>query len=150
MGWVAGEFSRHRPAQSGQVSDLAQQQRLNNSWLELRDGLQADVNEYNRWGGAAVFEAVGGQQVTISEPNAGLQVCIHADLSNRHLRYDFVALRAETAVPEGGFFSLRLSPAGQAELFSADQSLSCEQARRVLLQPVLFPGDTSTPLQQSA
>lgn len=63
MGWVAGEFSRHRPAQSGQVSDLAQQQRLNNSWLELRDGLQADVNEYNRWGGAAVFEAFEGQEV---------------------------------------------------------------------------------------
>lgn len=150
MGWVAGEFSRHRSAQSGQTSNLPQQQVVSNSWLELRDGLKADVDEYNRWGGAATFEAFGGQHVTISEPDSGLQVRIYADLPDHHLRYEFGALREEIAVPDGGFLSLRISPAGQAEMFSADQSLSCEQARRVLLQPVLFPGDTSTPLQQSA
>jgi hypothetical protein len=150
MGWIAGEFSRRRPAQSDRTPDFAQQQAVENAWLELRDGLQTDINEYNRWGGAAIFDDSGGQQTMIAEPGTGLQVRIQADLPNRHLRYEFQSLREEVPAPEGGFLSIRISPAGQAELFSADQSLSCEQVRRVLLQPVLFPSDTSTPLRQSA
>jgi hypothetical protein len=150
MGWVAEEFSRRSTAPSGRTLDLAQQQAVKNKWLELRDALQADVNEYNRWGGAAIFDDSGGEQSMIAEPGTGLQVRIQADLPNRHLRYEFQSLREEVPAPEGGFLSIRISPAGQAELFSADQSLSCEQARRVLLQPVLFPSDTSTPLRQSA
>jgi hypothetical protein len=66
------------------------------------------------------------------------------------LRYEFEATRENVPTPDGGFFSIRISAAGQAELFSADQPLTSEQARRVLLQPVLFPSDTSTPLRQSA
>jgi hypothetical protein len=79
-----------------------------------------------------------------------LQVRVEADLPDRHLRYEFEATRESVPAPDGGFFSIHISAAGQAELFSADQPLTCEQARRVLLQPVLFPSDTSTPLRQSA
>lgn len=150
MGWITQEFSRRKPAQAPQASDQARQQAVVNLWLELRDGLQADVNEYNRWGGAAIFDASAGEQVAISDPATGLQVRIEADLPERHLRYQFDAVRDEVPAPEGGFFSIRLSLASQAQLFSADQPLNLEQARRVLVQPVLFPTDTSTPLQQSA
>lgn len=150
MGWITQEYARRRPAPSGQSSDVVQHQALANLWQELHDGLQGDVNEYNRWGGAAIFDAPDRQQAAISEPSTGLQVLIHADLPDRHLRYEFQSTRGDVPAPDGGFFSIRLSPSGQAELFSADQPLNCEQARRVLLQPVLFPSDTSTPLRQSA
>jgi hypothetical protein len=150
MGWITQEFSRRRSAHAPQTSEQGWQQGAQNLWLELRDGLQADVSEYNRWGGAAIFDAAGEDQVAISDPATGLQARIQADLPDRHLRYEFESLRDDVPAPDGGFFSIRFSPAGQAELFSSDQPLSCEQARRVLLQPVLFPTDTSTPLQQSA
>ena len=150
MGWITQELSRRRPAQRPQASDQAWQQAAANLWLELRDGLQADVNEFKRWGGAAIFEALGQEEVAISEPTTGLLVRLQADLPDRNLRFEFRALREGVPAPEGGFFSIRISSAGQEELFSADQLLSCEQARRVLLQPVLFPSDTSTPLRQSA
>jgi hypothetical protein len=150
MGWITQEFSRRQPAQPLQAVDQARQQAVSNFWLELRDSLQADVNEYNRWGGDAIFEASKQEQVTISVPATGLQVRIQGDLPDRHIRYEFQPTREDTPAPEGGFLSIRSSPTRHAELFSADQPLSMEQARRVLLQPVLFPGDTSTPLRQSA
>lgn len=150
MGWITQEFSRRRPAQSSPSSNLQAQEAAANLWMELRDGLQADVNEYNRWGGGASFDAPSRDQVSVVEPSTGLRVQLDADLPDRHLRYEFQATRGDVPAPEGGFFSLRISAPGQAELFSADQPLTCEQARRVLLQPVLFPTDTSTPLRQSA
>jgi hypothetical protein len=53
MGWITEEYSRRRLAQSSQAPHPEGQHAVANLWLELRDGLQADVNEYNRWGGAA-------------------------------------------------------------------------------------------------
>ncbi|HLK32843.1 MAG TPA: hypothetical protein VKT29_07110 [Terriglobales bacterium] len=150
MGWVTQEFSRRRPEQAGGASEQDRQQAVSNTWLELRDGLRSDVAEYKRWGGLATLEAPGDDQVIVSELNNQLQLRVKADLPDRHLRYEFQAMRGDVPVPEGGFFSLHLSAAGRAELFSADQPLTCEQARRVLLQPVLFPSDTSSPLRQSA
>lgn len=150
MGWITQEYSRRRPVQSSQASNLGAQEAAANLWLELRDGLQADVNEYNRWGGAAAFDAPSRDQIAVVEPSTGLRVRVEADLPDRHLRYEFQATRSDVPAPDGGFFSVRISATGQAELFSADQALTCEQARRVLLQPVLFPTDTSTPLRQSA
>ncbi len=150
MGWITQEFSRRRPPQAPQASDQDRQQAVANLWLELREGLQADINEYNRLGGAAIFDATGVEQVAVSDPATGLQVRIEAGIRDRHVRYNFDAVREEVPAPDGGFFSIRPSPAGQAELFSADQALTLDEARRVLLQPVLFPTDTSTPLQQSA
>lgn len=150
MGWITEEHSRRSAAQPSQAPDQARQHAVANLWLELRDGLKADVNEYNRWGGAAIFDATDQEQAAVSDPTTGLQVRIQADLPDYHLRYEFEGTRESVPAPDGGFFSIHISPAGQAELFSADQPLTCEQARRVLLQPVLFPSDTSTPLRQSA
>ena len=150
MGWITQEFSRRRPPQTPPASEKERQRAADALWMELRDGLQADVNEYNRCGGAAIFDTSGGEDVVVSEPAYGLQLRIQADLLSRNLRYDFLALRENVAAPEGGFFSIRFSTTAQPELFSADQPLTLEQARRVLLQPVLFPSDTSTPLRQSA
>lgn len=150
MSWITQEFTRRRQAQSASVSDQSRQQAVANLWQELRDGLQADVKEYNRWGRVAVFDVAGPEQVAVSEPATGLQLRLHADLPDRHLRYEFESTREGVPAPDGGFLSIRLARDGQAEFYSADQPLSCEQARRVLLQPVLFPTDTSTPLRQSA
>jgi hypothetical protein len=150
MGWITEEYSRRPPARPSQLPDQARQHAVANLWLELRDGLQADVSEYNRWGGTAIFDATDQEKASVSEPTTGLQVRIQADLPDRHLRYEFEATRESVPAPDGGFLSIRISPAGKVELFSADQPLTCEQARRVLLHPVLFPGDTSTPLRQSA
>lgn len=43
------------------------------------------------------------------------------------------------AAPEGGIFSLRLSRYGRVDVCSADERLTDEEARRMLLEPMLFP-----------
>lgn len=42
-------------------------------------------------------------------------------------------------VPEGGILSIRKSPRGTAEFYTADERLTSEETRQVLLEPVLFP-----------
>jgi len=118
--------------------------------VELREALRGDVAEFNREGGNATFTAESENQVQISEADQGLSVIIAADPVDHNIRYDFQSTHSRVASPEGGFFSLRMSPSGRGQLFSADQQISPEQARRALLQPVLFPTEPSEPLQQSA
>jgi hypothetical protein len=56
------------------------------------------------------------------------------------VRYTYSALNQRSAgVPEGGMLSMRHSPSGQVEFYSADERLTSEETRHVLPEPMLFP-----------
>ena len=63
---------------------------------------------------------------------------ISADTAAGSIHYEYQAEEKSVAVPEGGFLSLRALGSGVA-LYSADQQLTTEQARRLILEPLLFP-----------
>jgi hypothetical protein len=63
-----------------------------------------------------------------------------ADFDNRNVRYDYSAINQQSAgVPEGGMLSMRQSRRGAVEFYSADERLTSEETRQVLLEPMLFP-----------
>ncbi len=61
-----------------------------------------------------------------------------ADAEAHVIRYEYEAEGTDTAVPEGGILSLRGGAQG-VEIYSADERLSPEDARRLVLEPLLFP-----------
>jgi hypothetical protein len=151
MGWIAEEFDRLNLTNVGTSPDWLERQLEHaalNKWLELRDALQADVAEFNRYVSGASFEQISESQVRIA--GRELAVLIVADAVEHNIRYDYEARQKQVAAPEGGFFSMRISPSGQAQIFSADQEVALEQARRMLLQPVLFPAEPSEEMLKSA
>lgn len=46
--------------------------------------------------------------------------------------------------PKAASFPLRLSRYSRADIYSADERLTDEEARRMLLEPVLFPEEPTT------
>jgi hypothetical protein len=63
-----------------------------------------------------------------------------ADFGNHTVRYDYSAINQRSAgVPEGGMLSMRQSRSGTVEFYSADERLTSEETRQVLLEPLLFP-----------
>ena len=143
MGWIADQLNRrHAPKKrSGhenavsETSELGTEQRS----AELMDGLRRDVEEFNRLNSAAVFEQVSGLQCRISNPSAGVAVSVAADLDTEIIKYEYEPEEENTAVPEDGILTLRHS-GRSTSLYSADQKLNSEQARRLILDPVLFAG----------
>jgi hypothetical protein len=57
--------------------------------------------------------------------------------------YDYQSEELRAAAPEGGIFSVRLTRYGRADIYSTDERLNNEEARRMLLEPVLFPEEPS-------
>ena len=53
------------------------------------------------------------------------------------------ALMYAAGVPEGGMLSMRQSRRGTVEFYSADERLTSEETRQVLLEPLLFPKQSS-------
>jgi len=64
---------------------------------------------------------------------------VNADLAARTISYSYEAQQRNIAVPEPGLLALR-EGRNSVELYSADQRLSPEQARRMILEPLLSPG----------
>jgi hypothetical protein len=107
-------------------------------WIEFVKGLQCDVEEYRELGGEAILTK-GKNQCQISNPSAGVTATITADPEAHTIQYTYKAEQKNRAVPEGGFFSMRRSRLPSADLYSADQRITLEQARRMVLEPLFFP-----------
>lgn len=142
MGWIEeyrGQNAANR-SQTGQNPELRLNEAARERWRRLGEELQADVNEFNARGEDTSFSAEGDSLYRVRNSTSGLELVLRADFANLLVRYEFAAVNDRTAgVPEGGILSIRQSRRGTAEFYSADERLTSEETRQVLLEPVLFP-----------
>jgi hypothetical protein len=143
MSWVEDQFERRLSSNKQQAGAGPAETKFEgiaeNKWNELVDGLHEDVAEYRRLGGEADFEQTSKSQCRVLNVSAGIASTVTADFNAHTIQYTFEAEGSKIAVPEGGFFSLRRSGRAGADIYSADQKVTIEQARRMVLEPLLFP-----------
>lgn len=119
----------------GRFAEAAKRQ-----WQQLADELRADLRAYGERSETADFEQSHGLY-RIANPESGLAVALHPDFDAHTIRYTFENLgHARGGAPEGGVIAMRPSPTGAVEFYSADQQLTAEQARHVLLDPLFVEG----------
>ena len=143
MGWVTDNFRKRmhlgsRESNHGQSSNGSFESQADRKWTELVRALELDTEEFRGMNGKADFKQQSDFQCRISNPEVGAALVLTADLPARSIQYSYEAEHKNVAVPEGGFLSLRSGDSGVA-LYSADQQLTTEQARRLVLEPLLFP-----------
>lgn len=141
MGWIQ-EHLRQTSEKSGNQPDPENQfaAAARARWTALGDELRADVTEFNAQGTGADLSTDGGNQYRFKNSASGLEVTLTADFENRNVRYEYSAISPKSAgVPEGGMLSMRQSRRGAVEFYSADERLTSEETRQVLLEPLLFP-----------
>jgi len=150
MGWVADHLKSRARAKRNGSGDNAPQDSFEalavRKWTELRHELERDVEEFRRLDGHADFKKISDLQARISNPPTGVAVVLTADMAARTIQYNFQPEHKNTAVPDGGFLALRSSSNSGVELYSADQQLTSEPDRQLILQPLLFPA-TSMPMR---
>ncbi len=141
MGWIqehlrqTSEKSGNQPTPENQFSSAARAR-----WLALGEELRADVAEFNTHGSGAALATDGETQYRLENSTSGLELTLTADFENRNVRYEYSAINHRSAgVPEGGMLSIRQSRRGAVEFYSADERLTSEETRQVLLEPLLFP-----------
>ncbi|HZU32461.1 MAG TPA: hypothetical protein VFB79_15195 [Candidatus Angelobacter sp.] len=142
MGWIQEHLLQ--TSQKTDSNQAASEDRFTAAarerWLKLGEELRADVAEFNAHGSNADYAASGDNQYRVSNPASGLELVLTADFENHTVRYDYSAINQQTAgVPEGGMLSMRQSRMGRVEFYSADERLTSEETRQVLLEPMLFP-----------
>jgi hypothetical protein len=142
MSWVDDEYGHGPRSQSAEAGSQQAQLRADQKWQELLSGLEADVQDFSRLGGSASFQKVSDLECRVSNSAASVAVVLTADLGAQMIRYVYEPEAKEVAVPEGGVFAIRTS-AGSAQLYSADQQLTSEEARQLVLEPMLFPSRPS-------
>ena len=141
MGWIREEFVKQRGENEPGTESRAEEhfeaceQR---AWAELAGRLEQDVEEYRRLSAGAELQQISEFQCRIANTTSGIAVVVTADLAAHTIRYAYGPEKDQTAAPEGGILSLR-SAGDSVELYSADQRVSSEQARRLILEPLLFP-----------
>jgi hypothetical protein len=102
--------------------------------------LRADVAEFNSHRPGADLAMDGENPYRVQNAVSGLELMITADFDNHNVRYDYSAINQRSrGVPEGGMLSMRQSRRGTVEFYSADERLTSEETRQVLLEPMLFP-----------
>ena len=138
MGWIEDKYEDGTHSKPVPANSPAAELRSDQKWLELVNGLQADVEGFSRLSSPASFQKISDTEYRVSNPAAGIAATVTADLTAQMIRYTYEPEGGNVAVPEGGVLTLRTS-SGSSRLFSADQQLSSEQARRLLLEPLLFP-----------
>jgi hypothetical protein len=141
MGWIqdhrrqTSQNTHHQPDPEKEFAAAAQAR-----WQELGDELRADVEEFNKQGSGADLATEGEDRYRVQNSTSGLELVLTADFGNRTVRYDYSAIDQRSAgVPEGGILSMRQSRSGTVEFYSADERLTSEETRQVLLEPLLFP-----------
>jgi hypothetical protein len=143
MGWIADQFESRAPSQSTENSNESSAEnsfevKAEDTWTKLMDGFRQDVDEFQRLNGDADFKQISDSSCRISNPRAHVAALVTADMSAETIQYTYEPEDADTAVPEGGVLSLR--PCEHwVELYSADQRLTSDQARQLILEPLLFP-----------
>lgn len=109
-------------------------------WRKLGDELRSDVEEYNSHRSGAESLQDDENTMRVRNNETGLELTLMADFENHTVRYDYSALGQQNAgVPEGGMLSMRQSRNGEVEFYSADERLTSDETRQVLLEPMLFP-----------
>jgi hypothetical protein len=141
MGWIQD----HLDQTSGQSShNLSSEQQFAAAararWRKLGEELRSDVAEFNSRRSGAEFSQDGENTMRVRNHETGLELTLAADFDNHTVRYDYATLNDRSAgAPEGGMLSMRQCRGGSVEFYSADERLTSEETRQVLLQPMLFP-----------
>lgn len=142
MTWIEN-YRRRSPqniSQSEQNQELQFRNAAQERWRLLAEELKSDVAEFDAQQQQATFSSEGENLYHIRNSASGLELTLRADFDNSIVRYEYSAINDQTAgVPEGGILSIRKSSRGSAEFYTADERLTSEEARQVLLEPVLFP-----------
>jgi hypothetical protein len=147
MGWVTENFKKrmhlgsqeqNRERRSGDSFES----KAGRKWAELVREIEQDTEEFRRHNGKADFKQQSDFQCRVSNSEAGVALVLMADMTAHSVHYDYEAEQKNVAVPEGGFLSLRTVDSDVA-FYSADQQVTTEQARRLVLEPLLFPPATS-------
>ena len=143
MGWIADQFENRSSSQSNEDTGEPTVQgsfevKAEQTWANLMDGFRQDVEEFKRLNGDAEFKHLSDLSCRISNPAAHVAALVAADMAAQTIQYTYEPEDKDTAVPEGGVLSLRPSD-HWVELYSADQRLTSEQARQLILEPLLFP-----------
>jgi hypothetical protein len=144
MGWI--DDRRQSSQDSHQQQDAGTQfaAAARSRWRALGDELRADVAEFNKQGTGADLAVEGEDTYRVRNSGSGLELVLKADFENHSASYDYTAINQQTAgVPEGGMLSMRQSRRGDVEFYSADERLTSEETRQVLLEPLLFPKQSS-------
>jgi hypothetical protein len=145
MGWVTEKFSDGLPvdAPTAPTTEQTFESSAEKTWQQLTAGFEADVKEINDRSDDADFKTLSDQQTRVSSGLTKIAVVVTVDLSAHTIQYIYEPEDARTAVPEQGILTLRPSAAG-IEIYSADQRLTSDQARRLILEPLFF---VNPPLQ---
>ncbi len=144
MSWISDRlknrsgFKKKRAIRQSR-GDTLFEKRAAQCWIRLTDGLQWDAKQLQRNNGEASFKQLSDYECRISSPSAKIAVVVNADLAARTISYSYEPQQTNIAVPEPGLLALR-EGRNSVELYSADQRLSPEQARRMILEPLLSPG----------
>jgi len=144
MSWISdrlkNRFSfKKKKAIRQSRGDAVFEERAAQCWIRLTDGLQWDAKQLQRIKSGASFKQLSDYECRISNPSAKIAVGVNADLAARTISYRYEPQQTNIAVPEPGLLALREGK-NSVELYSADQRLSPEQARRMILEPLLSPG----------
>ena len=108
-------------------------------WQNLGQELKAEVEQFNRNGGSASFSQPSAHEYRVSNSDSGLAVVVVADPADHIVRYEFARTNRQSAgAPESGMLSMRMGKAG-VEFYSSDQPVGADEARGLLLDPVLNP-----------
>ncbi|HEY7402331.1 MAG TPA: hypothetical protein VIB39_02330 [Candidatus Angelobacter sp.] len=145
MGWIQEHLrqsSRTSGTQAGAEERFVAAAR--ERWRKLGEELRADVAEFNSHQPGADFAANGENLYRVNNSGSGLELTLLADFDNHTVRYNYSALSRNAGVPEGGMLSMRQSRTGSVEFYSADERLTSEETRQVLLEPMLFPRQPAT------
>jgi hypothetical protein len=147
VNWVSEE-ARERSAGRGSAPETTAEQIFDQAvarrWHELLDELRGDVDEFNAQGGSAQFGQNYDIDAAIDCATTRITLKLNLDVSDRTIRYDYLSSETRVAAPEGGILTLRLSRYRRAKLYSSDEHLTSEEARRLLLEPVFFPPGEQT------
>ena len=140
MSWIqyrrqSSQNPRHQSDPEGEFAAAARAR-----WQKLGDELRADVEEFNKNESVAELATEGEDKYRVQNSTSGLELVLTADFGDHNVRYDYSAMNRRSAgVPEGGILSMRQSRSGNVEFYSADERLTSEETRQVLLEPLLFP-----------
>jgi len=147
MGWVTDQImggAGYREGENPQKAsaESSTELRAERRWEQLLEGFKADVEEFNQHKGNTTFQQISDSECRIPNAGASAAVVVSADLEAQSIGYHYEPEDKRTAVPEDGILTLRKSDRS-VNIYSADQKLNSEQARRLVLEPVLFPGTSS-------
>ena len=143
MGWIQNRL--HTPALKPGESQTTNPELLfaeaaRRRWQQLGDELKSDLAEFSSHQRGTTFANPNQNEFRISNSESALEIVITADFDDHIVRYEYSALNKKSAgAPEGGILSMRQSRGGMVEFYSADERLTSEEARQILLEPVLFP-----------